>query len=156
MVVTCDTDTPLNIINCIWIVLTMQIIIIIYYQICVKISFRYRNYANKPNKRYESHSTPALTIQKNLSSKYFKQDILTKLRNYNVPTSVSFWRGAKAATNDLGLGLSLGSYCKHRDAKRTSSVPSLSENCPSKQESVNICRFLSRIKSRACIKFSNN
>lgn len=64
-------------------------------------------------------------------------------------TSVSFWRGTKEATSDLGFGLSRGSYCRHLEAKRTSSVPSSFENWPSKQESINVWIFLSRIRSRA-------
>lgn len=64
-------------------------------------------------------------------------------------TSVSFCKGVKADTNDFEFGRSRGSYCKQREAKRTSSVPSSLENCPSKQESVSIWRFLSRIRSRA-------
>lgn len=66
-------------------------------------------------------------------------------------TSVSFWRGVKEATNDFGFGRSRGSDCKHREANRTNSVAS-SESCPSKQESVSIWRFLSRIRSRAWYK----
>jgi len=104
------------------------------------------------------------TKQLALSTQDFKQDthwlLLVHdsllLHKNTKPTSVSFWRGAKAATNDFGLGRSLGSYCKHRDAKRTNSVPSSSENCPSKQESVSIWRFLPRITSSACTKFYNN
>lgn len=64
-------------------------------------------------------------------------------------TSTSFCNGVNAATKDFGFGRSRGSYCKHREAKRTNSVPSSSENCPSKQESINVCRFRSLIKSRA-------
>lgn len=67
-------------------------------------------------------------------------------------TSVSFWREVRDVTNDFGFGRSRGSYCKQRDAKRTNSVPSSLENCPSRQESVSIWRFLSRIKSRAWIR----
>lgn len=70
-------------------------------------------------------------------------------------TSTSFWRGINAVTNDFVLGRSRGSYCKHREASRTSSVPSSFENCPSKQESVSIWRFLSRMRSRAWEIVSN-
>jgi hypothetical protein len=52
-------------------------------------------------------------------------------------------------TSDFGLGRSRGSDCKHREARRTNSVPSSSENCPSKHESVRLWRFLSLIRSRA-------
>ncbi|KAK7836246.1 serine/threonine-protein kinase bsk8 [Quercus suber] len=39
---------------------------------------------------------------------------------------------------DFGLGRSRGSYCQTSEANLTNSVPSSSENCPSKQESVSI------------------
>lgn len=65
-------------------------------------------------------------------------NMLINLRNQKQLTSVSFCRGTNAATNDLGLGRSRGSYSKHREAKRTNSVPSSLENCPSKQESVSV------------------
>lgn len=53
-------------------------------------------------------------------------------------TSESFCKGIRAVTSDFGLGRSRGSDCKHRDARRTNSVPSSSENCPSKHESVRL------------------
>ena len=65
-------------------------------------------------------------------------------------TSVSFWSDKRDATRDFAFGLSRASYCKQREAKRTNSVPSSFEKWPSQAESINIKKFLPRIKSSAC------
>jgi hypothetical protein len=51
-------------------------------------------------------------------------------------TLESRWREVRADSRDLTLGLSRGSYCRQRDAKRTNSVPSEFEKCPSRHESI--------------------
>lgn len=67
-------------------------------------------------------------------------------------TSASFWRDIRAVTRDFAFGLSRASYCKQREAKRTNSVPSSFVKWPSKQESINIGKFLPRMRSSACNK----
>ena len=70
-----------------------------------------------------------------------------------VHTSVSFWRDMKEVTRDFAFGLSRASYCKQREAKRTSSVPSSFEKLPSRAESISIRKFLPRIRSSACKQY---
>lgn len=58
---------------------------------------------------------------------------------------------ASVTTRFFVLGRSLGSYCKHCEARPTTCVASSEENFPSKCESIKRLRFSPLIISRACI-----
>lgn len=71
-------------------------------------------------------------------------------------TSGLFCSGASVATRSLVFGRSLGSYCKHREARSKTTVASSVEKLPSKCESMRRRMFLPRIISRACIQKNRN
>lgn len=71
-------------------------------------------------------------------------------------TEESLWREVSAESSDLMLGLSRGSYCKQREAKRSSSVPSEFEKWPSRQESMSTWEFFALMRSSACTNADSN
>lgn len=92
----------------------------------------------------------AITSKANKCSKVFNAQSPYP-RSLRRLTSVLRCSTVSALTSIFAFGRSRGSNCKHRDASRTSSVPSSFENWSSKYESMNCDMFLLRIKSKACI-----
>lgn len=72
------------------------------------------------------------------------------LSNAKELTSGLFCNGASVETRSFVFGLSLGSYCKHREARSKTTVASSVEKFPSKCESIKRRIFLPLIMSRAC------
>lgn len=66
-------------------------------------------------------------------------------------TSDLVWRDSSVATTLLISGRSLGSYCKHREARSTITDASSVEKFPSRCESMKRRIFLPFIMSSACI-----